>query len=611
MKKILFQDTSFRDGFQSFFGARVLTSDFIPAVEAASHSGITHFEAGGGARFQSLFLYCGESAFDMMDSFRTAVGPEANLQTLARGINVVALSAQPKDMIDLHAKMFKKHGITHIRNFDALNDVRNLEYSAQCIKNAGIHHQVVVTMMELPPGCEGAHDSAFYISKVREILDSGLPFDSICFKDASGTSNPRKVYDTVKGAREVVGNDTVLWVHTHETASQGVAQYTAAIEAGCDGICVARAPVSGGTSQPDIVSMCGALKGTDFTLDVDLKKILEANAVFKECMADYYFPPEALGISSEVLLSPMPGGALTANTMMMRDTNTLELYPKVIEEMSECVAKGGFGTSVTPVSQFYFQQAFANVTQGKWNKIAEGYGNMVLGYFGRTPVPPDPEVVKIAEEQMGKPRFDGDPLEIIEPGIPVAKGILEKEGLPVTDENIFIVGALETPGGNKGLDFLKGDFSINVRKSSAEKPEGEKGKTPDAFTATLDGKNYAVRVSPKEGSDDFSVNVDGKDYAVSLTEGMDAPPQAAASSGTAPAATGEATALTAAVPGNVYKISVSVGDRVEENQPLLVLEAMKMETPVVSPCAGVVASIEVNAGDVVESGQVLLTVSPA
>lgn len=611
MKKILFQDTSFRDGFQSFFGARVLTSDFIPAVEAASHSGITHFEAGGGARFQSLFLYCGESAFDMMDSFRIAAGPEANLQTLARGINVVALSAQPKDMIDLHAKMFKKHGITHIRNFDALNDVRNLEYSAQCIKNAGIHHQVVVTMMELPPGCEGAHDSAFYISKVREILDSGLPFDSICFKDASGTSNPRKVYDTVKGAREVVGNDTVLWVHTHETASQGVAQYTAAIEAGCDGICVARAPVSGGTSQPDIVSMCGALKGTDFTLDVDLKKILEANAVFKECMADYYFPPEALGISSEVLLSPMPGGALTANTMMMRDTNTLELYPKVIEEMSECVAKGGFGTSVTPVSQFYFQQAFANVTQGKWNKIAEGYGNMVLGYFGRTPVPPDPEVVKIAEEQMGKPRFDGDPLEIIEPGIPVAKGILEKEGLPVTDENIFIVGALETPGGNKGLDFLKGDFSINVRKSSAEKPEEEKGKNPDAFTATLDGRNYAVRISPKEGSDDFSVNVDGKDYAVSLTEGADAPPQAAASSGTAPAATGEATALTAAVPGNVYKISVSVGDRVEENQPLLVLEAMKMETPVVSPCAGVVASIEVSAGDVVESGQVLLTVSPA
>ena len=134
MKKILFQDTSFRDGFQSVFGARVLSEDFMPAVEAAASAGITHFEAGGGARFQSLFMYCGESAFSMMDKFRQAAGPDATLQTLARGINVVALSSQPRDMIDLHAKMFKKHGMTHIRNFDALNDVRNLEYSAQYIK---------------------------------------------------------------------------------------------------------------------------------------------------------------------------------------------------------------------------------------------------------------------------------------------------------------------------------------------------------------------------------------------------------------------------------------------------------------------------------------------
>jgi len=268
LKKILFQDTSFRDGFQSVFGARVLSEDFMPAVEAAASAGITHFEAGGGARFQSLFMYCGESAFSMMDKFRQAAGPDANLQTLARGINVVALSSQPKDMIDLHAKMFKKHGMTHIRNFDALNDVRNLEYSAQCIKNAGLHHQVVVTMMELPPGCRGAHDAEFYTATLKKILDSGLPFDSVCFKDASGTSNPKKVFDTVKSARQLVGQDVVLWVHTHETAALGVAQYTAAIEAGCDGICVARAPVSGGTSQPDMISMWHALKGTEYSLDI-------------------------------------------------------------------------------------------------------------------------------------------------------------------------------------------------------------------------------------------------------------------------------------------------------------------------------------------------------
>ena len=125
-KKIEVMITAFRDGFQSAYGARVLTPDFMPAVAAARDAGIRHFEAGGGARFQSLFFYCNESAFDMMDTFRETAGPDADLQTLARGINVVALDSQPRDIIDLHAKMFKKHGISIIRNFDALNDVNNL-----------------------------------------------------------------------------------------------------------------------------------------------------------------------------------------------------------------------------------------------------------------------------------------------------------------------------------------------------------------------------------------------------------------------------------------------------------------------------------------------------
>ncbi len=598
MKNILFQDTSFRDGFQSVFGARVLSEDFMPAVEAAASAGITHFEAGGGARFQSLFMYCGESAFSMMDKFRQAAGPDAKLQTLARGINVVALSSQPKDMIDLHAKMFKKHGMTHIRNFDALNDVRNLEYSAQCIRNAGLHHQVVITMMELPPGCRGAHDAEFYTATLKKILDSGLPFDSVCFKDASGTSNPKKVFDTVKSARQLVGQDVILWVHTHETAALGVAQYTAAIEAGCDGICVARAPVSGGTSQPDMISMWHALKGTEYSLDIDVNKILDANAVFKECLEDYYFPPEAMRVSSEVLLSPMPGGALTANTMMMRDTGTLHLYPQVIEAMSECVAKGGYGTSVTPVSQFYFQQAYANVVHGPWKKITNGYGNMVLGYFGRTPVEPDPQIVKIAEEQMGKPRFEGDPLDILDPGIPKAKEILEKEGLSVNDENLFIIGALQTPGGNKGLDFLKGNYSINVRKLSEEL----KNKQTQQKQQTS---------GPPGGLEEFVVTVNGKDYDVTVREGsseVQSVREVLGAPNLVSNTAGNIIEVTANLPGNVYKIAVSKGDQVDENDTLVVLEAMKMETPLAAPSPGKVSSIDVKLGDVVEAGQLILTI---
>jgi pyruvate carboxylase subunit B len=594
MKKIRFMDTSLRDGFQSVFGARALTDDFLPAVEAARHAGITYMEAGGGARFQALFMYCGESAFDMMDRFRQAAGPEALLQTLARGINVVALSAQPKDMIDLHARLFKKHGITHIRNFDALNDVRNLTYSGRCIKNAGLHHQVAVTMMELPPGCSGAHDPDFYLKTLRDILDSGLPYDSICFKDASGTSNPQKVYDTIKAARKLLGSDnnTTIWMHSHETAGVGITQYKAAIEAGADGVCLARSPLSGGTCQPDILSLWHALKGTDYTLDIDVKKIIEANRVLEECLKDYFFPPEAQKVSSEVILSPMPGGALTANTMMMRDTGTLHLYPKVIDAMSECVARGGFGTSVTPVSQFYFQQAYANVTQGPWKKITDGYGKMVLGYFGRTPVPPDSEIVEIAENQLGLPVFKGDPLDVLEPGIPKAKAILEKEGLAVTDENIFIVGALATAGGNKGLDFLKGNKPINVRKKVSSESKTTKVDAlpvgPVRYKITVEGETYQVMVEDDTGE------------VTAVTS--------AAASGAVPAPAEEPVVeIFAQLPGNVYEVCFKEGDKVKAGDTLVILEAMKMETPVTAPEDGVIVSIEVEKGHTVQSGQLIAT----
>ena len=141
---------------------------------------------------------------------------------------------------------------------------------------------------------------------------------------------------------------------------------------------------NGGSSWSTLVTYGsnGGDGGTDYDLGIDVDKVLEAEAVFKECMRNYFLPPEATAVEPLIPYAPMPGGALTANTQMMRDNNILDKFPEVIAAMQEVVARGGFGTSVTPVSQFYFQQAFNNVMMGPWKKIAEGYGKMVLGYFG-------------------------------------------------------------------------------------------------------------------------------------------------------------------------------------------------------------------------------------
>jgi len=210
--------TAFRDGLQSTYGGRAFRQDYLPAVEAARDAGIDYFEAGGGALFQSPIFYCRENSFETMDAFRAAAGPDAELQTLARGVNVVCLDSQPSDVIRLHAELFKKHGVDTIRNFDALNDVENLIYSGQCIADAGLKHQVCVTMMELPPGCDGAHDPEFYVNTVRKIVDSGVPFHSICFKDASGTAVPLKVHETIQQVRQIVPGETTIHFHTHEAS---------------------------------------------------------------------------------------------------------------------------------------------------------------------------------------------------------------------------------------------------------------------------------------------------------------------------------------------------------------------------------------------------------
>jgi len=602
-KYIDVMDTTFRDGFQSVFGGRVLMNDFFPAVEAAKEAGITHFEFGGGARFQSLYFYLQENAFEMMDKFRAIVGPDANLQTLARGINTVMLDTGSRELIDLHAKMFAKHGTTTIRNFDALNDVNNLEYSAQCIKNHGLKHEAVVTMMDLPPGCEGAHDVAFYEKTLRQILDSGLPYDSICFKDASGTANPNKVHETIKMARRLLGEDTHIRLHTHETAGVSVAAYLAALDAGADGIDLANSPVSGGTSQPDILTMLHATKGTNYDLGgLSIDKVLKYQETLKGCLSDYMMPPEATQVSPLIPFSPMPGGALTANTQMMRDNDTLDKFPEVIKAMQEVVEKGGYGTSVTPVSQFYWQQAYANVFFGPWKQIAPGYGKMVLGYFGNTPVEPDAEIVKLASEKLKLEVTKENPLDIADKdpkkSIAAWKERLEIEGLETTEENIFIAAACD----EKGIAFLKGDSPLNVRKISEEKTEEkveEKGNSKMAdgnYTVVVDGKKFSVQVA--EGNADIQV------VAPVATETPAATPAPAAA-----APSGAGTEIGASVNGNVWKILVNVGDKVEKGQVVAILEAMKMEIDIESPVAGSVVSIPVKPNDAVEEGQTIAVIA--
>jgi len=623
-KKIDFMVTAFRDGFQSYFGSRVKGADILPAFEAACEAGFRHFEVGGGAQFQSLIFYCNENPFDIMDKYREIAGPDVNLQTLSRGINVIGLESQPSDVIDLHAKLFKKHGITTIRNFDALNDVNNLVHSGKCISSAGLDHEITITMMDIPNPVKGLHDKEFYIEMLKSILKEDIPFTSLCFKDAAGTSTPVTVHETIKAARALIGDDKRIVYHSHSSAGTCLSSYMAAVEAGADQIDLSIAPVSGGTAQPDVLSMAHILKGTDYYLDIDYAKVRKAEGALKRALADYVFPIEARKTDPDIISSAMPGGALTANTNMMRDMGIEEeRYTKVMDRMNEVIACGGGGTSVTPVSQFYFQQAFNNEFFGPWTRIADGYGKMILGYYGKTPVKPDSAIIKIAKEKLNLEEFSGSVLEMNDKdeakGISPAREMIRNENLDMSDENQFIAAIC----GEKGINFLKGNGEEKVFKVVIP---------PAASAAPADSAEDTVQSAEEKGSNEYVVNVNGNEYRVRM-DGQNAivndelievdikalkkaekKKKKAKKELKKVMEEAESSSkefdgnLKSPLPGTIIDIKVKEGDAVSDGDVVVLLDSMKMEVEVKTYNPGEIVHVNVRAGDQVKTGETLMVI---
>ena len=251
-----------------------------------------------------------------------------------------------------------------------------------------------------------------------------------------------------------------------------------------DGIDLSVRPMASGTVQPDVRSMWHALKGTGYSLDVDETKMDEIENLLNEGMKEYDFNPVTTTADARVVGFPMPGGAIGPNVHMMKEAGILHKYSEVLAEFPVVVKAGGAWTSVTPGSQQYFLQAFNNVLLGRWKKMNDGYGLAVLGYFGKPPLTPDPEVVKVAAEQLGKEPFDGDPLEAAPDSLAEAETALKERDIELTDENVFLVAAACKPGKaielNEGIRLLTGKAKIVLPLKKEEKPEPEVAAAPAA-----------------------------------------------------------------------------------------------------------------------------------
>jgi pyruvate carboxylase subunit B len=231
---------------------------------------------------------------------------------------------------------------------------------------------------------------------------------------------------------------------------------------------------------------------------------------------------------------------------------------------------------------------------------------MVLGYFGRTPVAPDPEIVALASEKLKLQPTSENPLDIADRDekkkISVWKQRLELEGIETSEENIFIAAACD----EKGIAFLKGESPLNVRKNDNKICNSGENKMANAsgnYTVVVDGQKFNVTIA--EGNANIQVT------PVANVAPVATPVAAPVAATPAPVAAQSyaGTPVPAAVNGAVWKILVNEGDRVEKDQQIMILEAMKMEIEIIAPVAGIVSKILVNTTDSVEDGQTLAFIS--
>ncbi len=614
-KKIRVMFTPFRDGLQSSFGGKVRLKDILPTMEfCAQKAGIRHFEFGGGARYQAPYFYVGEDPFECQDKMRAAVGKDADLQILTRSVSGVTLTTQGLPALTLQAKLMAKHNTTYDRNFDFMNDTDNLIRTGQPIVDAGMHHQVCVSLMGMPFADDKVHTPEFYIDVVRRLLAGDIHFDSVCLKDASGTTDPRTIYLTAQGIRKILPPEVFIWQHTHDTASLAVCQYMAGIAGGVDGIDLSVRPMASGTVQPDVRSMAHSLKGTGYSLDMDISKMSEIENMLNESMADYEFNPVTTSADARVVGFPMPGGAIGPNVHMMKEAGILNRYNEVLAEFPVVVKAGGAWTSVTPGSQQYWLQAFNNVLHGRWKKINEGFGKSVLGYFGRTPLLPDPEVVKIAAEQLGMPPFSGNPLEAAPDSLEPARNALQERNLPVTDENIFLVAAAIIPGKNmdlnEGIRLLTGKPKIvlplkikaDAKPAVAAPVAAAVPATAPIFTGPVTTTCTVIEGSKRRN---FKITIEPPASAA-----VQAGAVVSAAQPVVPGAALTGTPVFSPFEGKteLVEINVKVGDMVNAGQVVAAVEAMKANHDVKAPCAGKVLSIDTDLGSDVMAGQSILTI---
>ncbi len=579
-------DVVLRDAHQSLFATRMRIDDMLPIAGRLDDIGYWSLESWGGATFDACIRFLGEDPWERLRELKKAM-PKTKQQMLLRGQNLLGYRHYADDVVDKFVERAVANGMDVFRVFDAMNDPRNLMQAMKAVKKQGAHAQGTLSYTTSP-----VHNMDYWISLAKQIED--LEADSICIKDMSGIITPADAYELVSRLKTETGLEVQM--HCHATSGLSSMSILKAVEAGIDRIDTSISSMSMTYGHSPTEAIVAALQGTDRDTGLDLKKMEEIAAYFREVRKKYAkFEGQLRGVDARILTAQVPGGMLTNMEKQLKDQGASDRFDEVLEEIPRVREDLGMIALVTPTSQIVGTQAVLNVLTGeRYKNISKETQGILKGEYGAAPAPFNAELQ--ARVLDGKAPVTCRPADLLESEFPLLTADLKKQaqekGIKLADQQVddVLTYALFP---QVGLKFLQ-----NRGNPDAFEPVPGSEPTPSVQSV--------VPASSDTGL--YTVKVNGTAYTVEVSEGgevSDVQPVAAPVAAQSELI-GDGEPMPAPLAGNIWKVNVNPGEQVKEGDVVLILEAMKMETEVRAAKSGKVTSVSVREGDSVAVGDTLL-----
>lgn len=606
-KPLLITEVALRDGHQSLLATRMRTEDMLPIAKKLDAVGYWSLEVWGGATFDTCLRFLKEDPWERLRALRAAM-PNTKLQMLLRGQNLVGYRHYADDVLERFIERSAANGIDVFRIFDALNDIRNLERAMREVKACGKHVEAAISYTISP-----FHSIDRFVDMAKKLEDLGT--NTLCIKDMAGLLAPLDAYHLVRRIKAAVK----VPVHLHSHYTSGMASMTSlmAILGGLDMLDTSISPLAGGTSHPATETVVASLRNTPYDTGLDLVSFLPITEHFRTVRRKYrQFESEFTGVDAEILTSQIPGGMLSNLAAQLTEQNALDRIKEVLDEVPRVRKDMGYPPLVTPTSQIVGTQATLNVLTGeRYKVITTETKNYFLGLYGRAPGQVNLDIMAraIGNEQPIKTR----PADRLEPELETIKKDLPASATTVEDQLSFTLFPAIA------RDFFeareKGDLALAPLESFS--PHGPATATelhlaPAEFNVTVHGETYHVKVSGSgrkvDGRKPYYIRVNDKLEEVSLEPiqevlaGLPAAPKAGTNAKRKRPRPSKPGDVAPPMPGRVVKVLVAVGALVTTGTPLLIIEAMKMESQVPAPIDGKVTAILVAEGDNVKTDETVI-----